>query len=264
MARIPALSLGTLIVALAVSGLAAAGAEPLPAPAPAAAADADLVAQSAAQASTPTSPAGPPTLRFLHAHRGFLLTRLSAHGGPGAPDPRLKSWLDERMVAAVAGLGAAEDAMPRGTLGGAAEWPEIDALDATLDSLVARMTGIEARLAGIRHDFAFNQATELLVALAAEPDAADDLESLALRWDRQEVAAADLPAAERSALAAGGYRPLHRAFCRPAAQEIAIDLALAGGATRTGSATLSPAPNRLTVLVFTIGAQGVRTQAWTL
>src|SRR5262245_41663778 len=52
------------------------------------------------------------SLRFLHANRAFLLTRLSANAGPGTPDPRLKSWLDEEMLGAMQTLGAAESALP--------------------------------------------------------------------------------------------------------------------------------------------------------
>jgi hypothetical protein len=258
-------------VAVAVGGVLAvvtprpgAGAEPLPASAPAADADPYLIVHSAPDAAAPVAATAMPTLRFLHSNRAFLLTRLSAHAGPGSPDPRLKSWLDEKMMWAVAGLGAAEQAVPHGNLVRAADWPEIEALAATLDSLTGRITGIDARLVSIRDDFANNQATELLIVLAAAPETAGVPEAALLTWNGHELAATELPAADRSALTAGGYRPLHRTFCRPEAQRIDIDLTLAGGRRLEGQVAVSPERNRLTVVVFGVESTGVKARVWTL
>lgn len=253
----------SLLIGAAIAASRAAGADPPPAPS-ATDADPHLIVHSAQHAPAAVAAQETSMLRFLHTHRAFLLTRLSAHAGPGAPDPRLEHWLDEKMLAAVAGLGAADGAMARGGLSAATDWPEIEVLAATLDSLTARMAGIDARLTTIRSDFAHNQATELLVALAAPPDQAGDIESAQLHWNRQAFPLTDLPAADRTALAAGGYRPLQRAFCRPEAQELLVDITLAGGRTLTGQIAVSPEKNRLTVVVFGVATTGVQARVWTL
>jgi hypothetical protein len=73
-----------------------------------------------------------------------------------------------------------------------------------------------------------------------------------------------LEALEREALESGSYRPLHRAFARPEAQAIEIELTLVGGRTISGRANVSPAANRLTVVVLEVKAGAVGSRVWTL
>jgi hypothetical protein len=221
-------------------------------------------------AQTPPLPGAPErapaagTLRFLHGNRAFLLTRLSANAGPGAPDPRLKSWLDEQMLRAMGTLGDAESALPQGGLTAAADWPELEALSADLDSLLARVVGVDHRLRSLRDDFAHHQATELLIAVSAPAELATGLEAVHLLWNGHEVAGLALAPEDRAALMAGGYRPLHRAFARPESQAIEIEIQLSGGRTLRGHAQVAPEPNRLTVIVLDAQAAGVEARVWTL
>jgi hypothetical protein len=126
------------------------------------------------------------------------------------------------------------------------------------------MAGIDARLVSIREDFALNQATEILIALAATPETADTIEAAHLTWNGQALAATEIPAADRAALAAGGYRPLYRAFCRPEEQTVGLDLTLAGGRILPGQATVQAQKNKLTVVVLEAESTGVKASTWTL
>ncbi len=202
-----------------------------------------------------------PSLPFLHANRIFLLSRLAAASGPGSPDPRLKRWLDEQMLAAISILGEARKGLPRGALGEAAEFAELVELSAVLDSLTAHISGIEGRLQGIRNDFAFHQSTELLIALAASRDVAAQIDSVHLRWNGYDVGTWALGSNDRASLAAGGYRPLHRAFARPESQAIDLELTMNGRPLRTETA-VTPVTNRLTVLVLEVHAGDVGSRVW--
>jgi hypothetical protein len=233
-----------------------------PAPTPAPATENYLTSQTAPIPGAPERALGP--LRFLNGNRAFLLTRLSANAGPGAPDPRLKSWLDGEMLRAMNTLGEAESALPAGGLTAAADWPELEALSATLDSLSARVIGIDHRLRSLRDDFAQHQATELLIAVAAPAELATGLETVHLRWNGHEVTGLALAAEDRAAIMAGGYRPLHRTFARPETQAIEIEIELSGGRVLRGQTHVDPEPNRLTVIVLDAQTNGVEARVWTL
>jgi hypothetical protein len=229
---------------------------------PATEADAYLTAQTAPLPGAPERKAG--SLRFLNGNRAFLLTRLSANAGPGAPDPRLKSWLDEEMLRAMSTLGEAESALPSGGLTAAADWPELEALSVALDSLSARVIGIDHRLRSLRDDFAQHQATELMIAVAAPAELATGIEAVHLRWNGHEVTGITLGAEDRAALVAGGYRPLHRTFARPETQAIEVEMQLSGGRILRGQTHVDPEPNRLTVIVLDAQLTGVEARVWTL
>jgi hypothetical protein len=222
-------------------------------------------AQAAPQAIEDEASAARRSLPFLRANRIFLLSRLAANAGPGTPDPRLKRWLDEQLLAAVHTLGEASKDLPQGTLGDASEFDELVKLAALLDSLRTRMTAIEGRLAGIRTDFALHQSTELLVALAGPVGRAPaPIDSVRLRWNGYEVGGWKFDADEREALKSGSYRPLHRAFARPEAQAIEIEVRLANGQLLCGRAEVAPAQNRLTVVVLEVLPGAVGSRVWTL
>ena len=221
--------------------------------------------QAAPQAVDEASSPETRSLPFLRANRIFLLSRLAASGGPGIPDPRLKRWLDEQLLAAVHTLGEASQDLPRGTLGDASEFDELVQLAALLDSLSARITAIEGRLAGIRTDFALHQSTELMVALAGPVgSAAAPIDSVRLRWNGYEVGEWKLDSEEREALESGSYRPLHRAFARPETQAIEIEVRLTNGKLLSGRAEVAPAQNRLTVVVLEVLPGAVGSRVWTL
>jgi len=253
-----------LTMFLAPVRLAAEEAASPPSPAAVPATDPYIIDQTPPAPSAQVSAPEGESLRFLHANRAFLLTRLSANAGPGAPDPRLKSLLDAQMLAAMQTLGAAESALPHGGLTAAADWPELEALSATLDSLAARTIGVDGRLRSLREDFAQHQATELLIAVAAPAELAAGLEAVHLSWNGHEVAGLTLAAEDRAALMAGGYRPLHRAFARPEAQTIEAEIQLSGGRTLRGQAKLSPTANKLTVIVLDAQSAGIEARVWTL
>ena len=254
-----------LLLAILLVPVRLAAEEPASEPSPAASTTDPYIIDQTPPAPSAQVPAPEgQSLRFLHANRAFLLTRLSANAGPGLPDPRLKSWLDEQMLAAMQTLGAAESALPHGGLTATADWPELEALSATLDSLAARTIGVDGRLRSLREDFAHHQATELLIAVAAPAELASGLEAIHLSWNGHEVAGVTLAAEDRAALMAGGYRPLHRAFARPEAQTIEAEIQLSGGRTLRGQAKLSPEANKLTVIVLDAQSAGIEARVWTL
>jgi hypothetical protein len=191
------------------------------------------------------------------------LSRLAASGGPGAPDPRLRAWLDARLLSAYETLGAAEDGLPQG-LSDTAELNELAEVESRLDSLRSRMATIEERLQGIRDDFAFHQSTEILVALAAPPDMATRVASVRLVWNGYEVGDWKLAENEQAALAAGGYQPLHRAFARPETNTVDVELELSDGQIFKGRAEVSPASDRLTVIVLEVASAAIGSRIWTL
>jgi hypothetical protein len=231
---------------------------------PGAAATADYLTREAAPLVLDPEAARAPSLAFLHGNRLFLLGRLAANGGPGTPDPRLRSWLNDRMLGAMTALGQSQADLAAGGLVEAADWPELEALAADIDSIAARCRGIDTRLRSLRDDFAHHQATELLVALAAPADLATGIESVALRWNGHEVAGLTFAAVDRAALGGGGYRPLHRAFARPESHAIEVELTMSGGRTLHGQASVAPAANRLTIIVLEAQKDGVAARVWTL
>jgi hypothetical protein len=224
----------------------------------------DYLTREAAPLTLDPEAARAPSLPFLHGNRLFLLGRLAANGGPGTPDPRLRSWLNERMLRAMTSLGEAEAELAMGGLVEAAGWPELEALAADIDSIAARCRSIDTRLRSLRDDFAHHQATELLVALAAPSDLAAGIEAVALRWNGHEVAGLPFAAVDRAALGGGGYRPLHRAFARPESHAIEVEVTLSGGRTLHGQTAVLPAANRLTIIVLEAQKDGVAARAWTL
>ncbi len=231
---------------------------------PASTATSDYLTREAAPLDLDLEAARAPSLPFLHGNRLFLLGRLAANGGPGTPDPRLRTWLNDRMLSAMTSLGESEADLASGGLVEAADWPELEALAADIDSIAARCRGIDTRLRSLRDDFAHHQTTELLVALAAPSDLAVGIESVALRWNGHEVAGLAFAAVDRAALVGGGYRPLHRAFARPESHAIEVEVTLRGGRTLHGEASVAPAANRLTIIVLEAQKDGVAARVWTL
>ena len=224
----------------------------------------DYLTREAAPLPLDPEAARAPSLHFLHGNRLFLLGKLATNGGPGTPDPRLRSWLNERMLSAMSSLGQAEADLSSGGLVEAADWPELEALSADIDSIAARCRGIDTRLRSLRDDFAHHQATELLVALAAPSDLAAGIESVALRWNGHEVAGLPFAAVDRAALVGGGYRPLHRAFARPESHAIEVEVTMSGGRTLHGQTSVAPEANRLTIIVLEAQKDGVAARVWTL
>jgi hypothetical protein len=262
-------SFATIAAADEIAVVDSASVAPLPvdaAPAavPSPTATSDYLTREAAPLPLDPEAARAPSLHFLHGNRLFLLGKLAANGGPGTPDPRLRSWLNERMLSAMSSLGQAEADLASGGLVEAADWPELEVLSADIDSIAARCRGIDTRLRSLRDDFAHHQATELMVALAAPSDLAAGIESVALRWNGHEVAGLPFAAVDRAALAGGGYRPLHRAFARPESHAIEVELTMSGGRTLHGQTSVAPEANRLTIIVLEAQKDGVAARVWTL
>jgi hypothetical protein len=203
-----------------------------------------------------------PSLHFLHANRLFILSQLAARSGRDAPDAAYLEWLDRAMLDATAALGRANQPPSAELLRDVAEPDKLMMLTGALDSLTIRMQTIEARLVRVRDDFTSHQDTELLVALAA-PGRAGEVESVELLWNGYTVESLELDPADRQALAVGGYQPLRRAFTRPLPHTLELRATLGNGEVMTGHAEVTPAPNRLAVVVLEIGADQVQTRTWT-